>query len=195
MTKIDESLMRNLCEGLVGYGSFESRAGLGSAMSELVFYMPTLRIAKHLQWQTRVEYEAAYKENSAGDKPRVDFAFKRNSSATGSHGVIIEMKWNPPFLKKDTAIKLLDSEWDKFQFLKRSKEWKSLDNFSAWQLVLGRKKSICKIDPNNLKLLNSKNDLNLQPNISFSTNSGLQYYCNAYRVIERTTLLNRPQTK
>jgi hypothetical protein len=194
MTKIDESLMRNLCEGLVGYGSFESRAGLGSAMSELVFYMPTLRIAKHLQWQTRVEYEAAYEKNSKGDKPRVDFAFKRSAKSTGSHGVIIEMKWNPPFLKKDTAIKLLDSEWDKFQFLKKSKEWKSLDNFSAWQLVLGRKKSI-KIDPAELKLINLKKDLNCLPEFSFSTDSGLQYYCNAYRVIERTTALNRPQTK
>jgi hypothetical protein len=194
MTKIDESLMRNLCEGLVGYGSFESRAGLGSAMSELVFYMPTLRIAKHLQWQTRVEYEAAYKENPKGDKPRVDFAFKRKSSTTGSHGVIIEMKWNPPFLKKDTAIKLLDSELDKFQFLKKSKEWKSLDHFSAWQLVLGRKKSI-KIDPAELKLIDSKNKMEWWPDVSFSTDSGLQYYCNAYRVIERITPLNRPQTK
>jgi hypothetical protein len=164
-------------------------------MSELVFYMPTLRIAKHLQWQTRVEYEAAFKKNTKGDKPRVDFAFKRNSKSSGSHGVIIEMKWNPPFLKKDTAIKLLDSEWDKLQFLKKSKEWKSLDNFSAWQLVLGRKKSISKIDPTKLKLINSKNDMEWCPDISFSTDSGLQYFCNAYRVIERTIPLNRPRTK
>ena len=185
MTKIDESLMRNLCEGLVGYGSYESRAGLGSAMSELIFYMPTLRIAKHLQWQTRVEYEAAYEENSKGDKPRVDFAFKRNSASTGSHGVIIEMKWNPPFLKKDKAIKLLDSEWDKFKFLKKSKNWKSLDNFSAWQLVLGRKISINRQDPSEIRLINSKKNLDLPPDISFSTDSGLQYFCNAYRVISR----------
>ena len=46
MKKIDASLMSSLCEGLVGYAAYESRAGLGAAMSEVVFYMPVLRIAK-----------------------------------------------------------------------------------------------------------------------------------------------------
>lgn len=192
MKKIDESLMRSLCEGLVGYGSFESRAGLGSAMSELVFYMPALRIAKHLQWQTRVEYEAALEKSTRGDKSRVDFAFKRNSNSTGSHGVIIEMKWNPPFLRKDTAIRLPDSEWDKFQFLKKSKEWKSLDNFSAWQLVLGRKNLFDHQNPTDLRLINLKHNIDLLPEISFSTDSGLQYFCNAYRVIKRIASLAHP---
>jgi hypothetical protein len=45
MKSIDTSLMSSLCEGLVGYATYESHAGLGAAMSEVVFYMPVLTAA------------------------------------------------------------------------------------------------------------------------------------------------------
>jgi hypothetical protein len=41
--------MNSLCDVLVGFATYDRRAGLGASMSEVVFYMPVLRIVKHLE--------------------------------------------------------------------------------------------------------------------------------------------------
>ena len=87
MKSIDTSLLSSLCEGLVGYATYESRAGLGAAMSEVVFYMPVLRIAKHLEWKSRVEFGLPSSEHRAGDRLRVDFVFERTTKSAGRHGL------------------------------------------------------------------------------------------------------------
>ena len=174
--------MSSLCEGLVGYATYESRAGLGAAMSEVVFYMPILRIAKHLEWKSRVEFGLPSLENRAGDKSRVDFAFERETKSSGRHGLVIEMKWEPK-AKKGAKIDLLESEWDKMQMMKESAIRAKVEHYSAWQLVLGRR-GISKVpDPEKLLLQRKETGKDWQPEVRVSMNAGLGYFCNAYRVI------------
>ena len=183
MKSIDNSLMRSLCEGLVGYATYESRAGLGPAMSEVVFYMPVLRIAKHLEWKSRVEFGLPSSEHRAGDKSRVDFVFARTTKSAGRHGLVIEMKWEPK-VKKGTKVNLLESEWTKMQMMKESATRAKVEHFSAWQLVLGRK-GLSKVpDPEKLLLQRKETGQEWPPEVSIAATSGLGYFCNAYKVIQ-----------
>jgi hypothetical protein len=182
MKSIDTSLMGSLCEGLVGYATYESRAGLGAAMSEVVFYMPVLRIAKHLEWKSRVEFGLPNSEHRAGDKSRVDFVFERETKSAGKHGLVIEMKWEPK-VKKGAKINLLESEWTKMQMMKESAARAKVEHFSAWQLVLGRKGISKVLDPSNLSLQRDDAVPVGPPEVCFQTTAGLGYFCNAYRVI------------
>jgi len=182
MKSIDTSLMSSLCEGLVGYATYESRAGLGAAMSEVVFYMPVLRIAKHLEWKSRVEFGLPNTEHRAGDKSRVDFVFDRETKSSGRDGLVIEMKWEPKVMK-GAKIHLLESEWTKLQMMKESATRAKVEHYSAWQLVLGRKGISKVLDPENLLLQRKETGQKWRREICISARTGLGYFCNAYRVI------------
>ena len=53
--KIVDSLIQSINEALVAYGTLESRIGMGSALCESSFYMPMLKVAKHLAWESQIE--------------------------------------------------------------------------------------------------------------------------------------------
>lgn len=182
MKTIDASLMSSLCEGLVGHAAYESRAGLGAAMSEVVFYMPVLRIAKHLDWKSRVEFGLPNTKHRVGDKSRVDFVFDRETKSAGRHGLVIEMKWEPKVMK-GAKIHLLESEWTKLLMMKDSAARANVEHYSAWQLVLGRK-GICKVpDPEKLLLQRKETGQEWPSEVCIHATTGLGYFCNAYRVI------------
>ena len=58
-----------------------------------------------------------------------------------------------------------------------------VENFSAWQLVLGRKGLSKVVDPEELSLQRKETGQKWSPEIFFATDAGLGYFCNAYRVI------------
>ncbi len=192
MSTIQEKLFESLCEGLVGYATYESRSGMGPAMSELVFYMPTLRIANHLDWKSRVEFGATEPEKGRGDRPRVDFALTRGTEASGKCGVVIEMKWEPKLELRHKRFILSESEWDKFKSLGSTADKKVIQNYSAWQVVLGRKTDLTAASTRKPKQMVNPEDIGLHRKSSgedfplvksFQTNAGLGYFCNAYRVM------------
>ncbi len=166
----------------MGFATYESRAGLGAAMSEVVFYMPLLRIAKHLEWKSRVEFGLPSSEHRAGDKSRVDFVFVRTSKSGDRHGLVIEIKWEPK-VKKGAKVNLLESEWTKMQMLKESAARANVEHYSAWQLVLGRKGISKVVAPKKMLLQLTKTEQEWAPTVCIEATSGLGYFCNAYKVI------------
>ena len=166
----------------MGYATYESRAGLGAAMSEVVFYMPVLRIAKHLEWKSRVEFGLPNSEHRAGDKSRVDFVFARTTKSAGRHGLDIKMKWEPK-VKKGTKVNLLESEWTKMQMIQESAIRAKVEHYSAWQLVLGRKSLSRVSDLKKLLLKRKETEQKWEPTVCTEATTGLGYFCNAYKVM------------
>lgn len=182
--RITQSLIRSLCEGLVANMTYESRCGMGNAMSEHLLYLPALRIAKHMKWDTRIEYATSkINANLRGDYPRIDFVAKRDQTL-----VAIELKWKEA---DGSKLTLLGTELKKFNQFRQLAMSESIQEINCYQLVVGR---------HNMKKESAKRKGTFPPPLSIGSKtilpaltiefqaSALHYYANAYLIeIEEIT--------
>lgn len=177
---ISRSFIRSLCEGLIGYLTYESRCGMGGAMCEAILYPPALRIAKHLGWSARVEFPTARAlPDGLGDFPRVDLVARRDTTF-----VAIEFKW---FDANGTMPRFSDKEKNKLKHLARVTKRGGFKNYYGYQLLVGR----CQLkklgqsrrgsSPSLLQTTSGK--LSPELHIEFAVSS-LHYYAAAYNVTQ-----------
>lgn len=129
--KFIDALLQSFSEGLVAYGTLESRMGMGGALCESSFYMPLLKIAKHLGWKARVELPIKNHRNSGkGDWPRVDFYGYRDG-----YGIGIEVKFLDKYKKTEPYP---DREVKKLNALHEWKKEIHPKGFEGYRLIVGR---------------------------------------------------------
>ena len=122
--KIVESLIQSMNEALVAYGTLESRIGMGSALCESSFYMPMLKVAKHLGWESQIEMAVqSLKASKFGDVPRIDFYGHRQG-----YGVAIELKFKDKFIASEP--------YPKFEVEKSHRKPKKPTEIKRYELML-----------------------------------------------------------
>lgn len=167
--KIVESLIQSMNEALVAYGTLESRIGMGSALCESSFYMPMLKVAKHLGWESQIEVPVqTLKASEFGDVPRIDFYGHRQG-----YGVAIELKFKDKFIASEPYPKF---EVEKFKAIRKLKSKNHVKGFFGFRMIVGR---ATKKDINNLKwfmIKKSKDDSILINTLVHFDHSNLHYY-------------------
>lgn len=167
--KIVDSLIQSMNEALVAYGTLESRIGMGSALCESSFYMPMLKVAKHLAWESQIEIPVkTLKASEFGDVPRIDFYGHREG-----YGVAIELKFKDKFVSTEPYPKF---EVEKFKAIRKLKSKNHAKGFFGFRMIVGR---VLKKEINNLKwysVKKSKDDsLLIGTHVQFD-DSNLNYY-------------------
>lgn len=186
MSRIVSSLLQSLCEGLVSYATYESRCGMGGALSERVFYPPAIRIANHLGWMSHVEYPLKAIKKPCGDFQRIDLRLDRRDTC-----VMVEVKWEPS-PNGLWRIDLPDNEKDKFSSLTVDDLGERVSKVVCVQLVLGRLNLIANVrtrESRSIKGLRLRvgktHPDGLEPFKSVLLGeSALRYFANAYVVCE-----------
>ena len=167
--KIVDSLIQSMNEALVAYGTLESRIGMGSALCESSFYMPMLKVAKHLAWESQIEVPVqTLKASEFGDVPRIDFYGHREG-----YGVAIELKFKDKFVSTEPYPKF---EVEKFKAIRKLKSKNHAKGFFGFRMVVGR---VLKKEINNLKwysVKKSKDDSLLIGTLVHFDDSNLNYY-------------------
>jgi hypothetical protein len=167
--KIVDSLIQSMNEALVSYGTLESRIGMGSALCESSFYMPMLKVAKHLAWESQIEIPVkTLKASEFGDVPRIDFYGHREG-----YGVAIELKFKDKFVSTEPYPKF---EVEKFKAIRKLKSKNHTKGFFGFRMIVGR---VLKKEINNLKwysVKKSKDDSLLIGTLVQFDDSNLNYY-------------------
>jgi hypothetical protein len=112
--------------GLAGYISYLAACEMNKTFSEYILYEPILRILMSKKYVVECEYECPNNRSNRGDKKRVDFYFKNNTTST-----VIEVKWAK---RKKLIVK---KDVDKFEMFE--------SGANIFLCVFGRKSIISKI--------------------------------------------------
>jgi hypothetical protein len=167
--KIVDYLIQSMNEALVAYGTLESRIGMGSALCESSFYMPMLKVAKHLAWESQIEVPVkTLKASEFGDVPRIDFYGHR-----AGYGVAIELKFKDKFVLTEPYPKF---EVEKFKAIRKLKSKNHAKGFFGFRMIVGRvlKKEIDNLNDYSVK--KSKDDRLLVGTHVHFNRSDLNYY-------------------
>lgn len=175
---IVRSLLSNIAEGLVAYGTFESRVGMGAALCESTFYMPMMKIAKHLGWETSVEVPLKnLRAGKTGDLPRVDFYAHRDE-----YGVGVEVKFVAKFSKSELYPSYESSKLIELEKCRKKDHQKG---FRGYRLIIGRSKKIDDVDSfviTRKQIGRLKEETKVMKSVRFDQ-SGLGYFCLIVRLV------------
>lgn len=170
---IYKTLLQSLCEGLIAFGTLESRSGMGNALCESIFYLPLLRICKHRSWTGLLEQPVSTTSNgNAGDSPRVDYYGKQ-----GGFGIGIEVKFVDQYSRLGTFS---SNELRKLNTLATDRRDDHPNGFRGYRLLIGRAKRSSDVHAYRLRSA----DQELTPCVAIHfKESTLSYFCLAVRVV------------
>lgn len=170
---IYKNLLQSLCEGLVAFGTLESRSGMGNALCESIFYLPLLRISKHRSWTGLLEQPLLSASiGQSGDYPRVDYYGNQ-----GGYGIGIEVKFVDRYSRLGTFS---TNELRKLNILATERREDHPNDFRGYRLLIGRAKKSNDIHAYRLRSA----DQELSPCVAIHfKESTLSYFCLAVRVV------------